>query len=182
MRSILTAGLLALGACAPSGSGAAEPTAAPGPRVPGDRWLAETPDTRAERAVSEVIPLTADEVYALLPAAYAAVGIEVASASAAERKLGNTYFTATRRLGRRPVSEYVRCADNPMGGSMADTKPVRLSVLSTVTPMDESSRLSTRVQASTATGERGGALLCSSTGLLETAIAREVKLRLVRGG
>jgi len=171
-----------LAACAPAEGGAGEPVpAAPGPRLPGDRWLAETPDTRAETAVSEVIPVTADEVYAVLDEAYASVGIEVGSASAGERKMGNTYFTATRRLGSRLVSEYVRCADNPLGGSMADTKPVRFSVLSTVTPMQESSRLSTRVQASTATGERGGALLCTSTGLLETAIARAVKLRLVQG-
>ncbi|CAA9372557.1 MAG: hypothetical protein AVDCRST_MAG68-5665 [uncultured Gemmatimonadetes bacterium] len=173
-------GLLLVGACASPGGGAGESAPAAGPRVPGDRWLAETPDARAETAVSEVIPVAADEVYALLDEAYASLGIEVASASAGERKMGNTYFTATRRLGPRLVSEYVRCADNPLGGSMADTKPVRFSVLSTVTPLAESSRLSTRVQASTATGERGGALLCTSTGLLEAGIAREVKLRLVQ--
>jgi hypothetical protein len=149
--------------------------------MPGDRWLAETPDGRAETAVSEVIPVAADEVYAVLDEAYASLGIEVGAASASERKMGNTYFTATRRLGSRLVSEYVRCSDTSLGGSMADTKPVRFSVLSTVTPLEESSRLSTRVQASTATGERGGALLCTSTGLLEAAIARAVKLRLIKG-
>jgi hypothetical protein len=146
---------------------------------PAEQWVA-TPHTTSEAGVSEQIPASADEVYAALPVAYAAAGIEVGTAVARTRTLGNTDFSATRRLGSRLVAGYVRCAENPLGGSMEDTRPVRFSVLSTVTPEGESTRLTTRVQATTRASERSGAIVCRSTGLLEAHLATQVKLALVR--
>ncbi len=150
-------------------------------RHPSEQYITSFPNAPGSAGVSEIIPASADAVYAGLDEAYAAAGIEVAAANSRERTMGNADFRATRRLGGSPLTDFVKCGEElSLTGSMATSKPVCLSVLSTVTPSGEASRLTTRVQAAVSTGERGGAILCQSTGALEAAISRGVKLALLR--
>jgi len=186
--ALLVVSLLATAACTSTRPVAEKRPAEPARPVgggtsanPAEQWILAFPNTSAPAGISEIIPASADEVYAQLAEAYAAAGIEVAVANSRERTLGNEDFRATRRLGRTALTEYVNCGEElSLTGSMAASKAMRLSVLSTVTPSGESCRLSTRVQAAVTTGERGGAVICQSTGALETTIARTVKLRLLR--
>jgi len=189
LRSALL--LVSFGAAAACSSSRSPGDAAPAPSrrvtAPGTtadpvaQWIASFPNAPSTEGVSEIIPAPADEVYARLDEAYAAAGIEVTSASSRERTLGSPDFRVTRRLGTTRLTDYVLCGDEmSLAGRLSASNPVRFSVMSTVTPSGESSELTTRVQAAVTTGERAGAILCQSTGRLEAAIARAVKLDLFK--
>ena len=147
---------------------------------PPAQWITSSPATMSKEGVSVILTVSVDEVYALLNEAYAAVGIEVSTVDSRTRTLGNASFRAVRRLGSRPLTDYVRCAESAPGGLAAATRPVHLSVLSIIAPAEEFSRLTTKVQATTSMSERPGAVLCSSTGMLEAEIANAVNLGLLR--
>lgn len=119
-------------------------------------------------------------VFQVLGEAYRDVGIEVGTIDAEKMTAGNTQVQARRKLGRSAISAYLDCGQTGLSGPAADMYPVRISVLSTVVPSGESSRLSTNVQAVFATAEQSGTTPCTSTGTLEATIARAVQLRLAR--
>lgn len=180
LRASSAALLLAASACAPARPTAVDqpvPTAAGSTsRTLSERVYSSLPATTESGGVSETLAVAADTLYSVLDEAYAALGIEVRTASSRDRTMGNTSFTATRRVGNRPLTEYVRCSGDALGGSLASaTKPVRISVLTTVTPAGESSRLTTHVVATTSASERAGDVPCTSTGMLEEAISAAAK-------
>ena len=127
------------------------------------------------------IGASADEVFRVLGEAYTDVGIEVKTIDAARRVAGNTQLQLRRRLGRANLSAYVNCGQTGIGGPTADTYPLRVSVLTTVEPSGDASRVRTVVQAAYVASEQSGTTPCTSTGELEALLARAVQLRLTRG-
>lgn len=120
-----------------------------------------------------------DSVFAALAVAYQEVGIAVGTSDPNSRTAGNTQVRATRRLGRTSLSTYLDCGHTPAGNAAADSRPIRLSVLSTAEPAGEGSQLSTVIQAFQIS-ESGETLPCFTTGVLEAAIATAVQRKLGR--
>lgn len=123
---------------------------------------------------------TADDVFRALPEAYRTAGLEVVTSDPPNRTAGNTQIRVRRNLGRQPLSAYLDCGTSGLSGPAADAYPVRLSVVSTVTPSGSTSQLRTVVRAAYVTAEQSGTTPCNTTGALETAIARAVQLQVVR--
>jgi hypothetical protein len=135
--------------------------------------------TRANGTVAPIqIDASPDSVYAALAAAYEEAGIAVGTSDPQSRTVGNTRVRAFRSLGRTPVSEYVSCGYSGAGSASADANPVRLSVLTTVTPAGRGSQLFTVVEAAYVSAESGGSSPCGTTGSLEAKIGRAVQLKL----
>lgn len=122
--------------------------------------------------VSVNVDLSAQELWDALPAAYQIVGIEVGTLDQENRVIGNRRLRVSRRLGGEPLSRYFRCGDTAFGAPQADQNPVELSVLTTVVPDGDQSRMETTVHAVVINAANGGARVsCSSTGALERALA-----------
>lgn len=119
-----------------------------------------------------------DAVFGVLAGVYEDLGITVGTIDAPNRTTGNTQIRARGRLGRVPISTYLDCGNTGLQGAAANSFPVRLSVLSSVTPEGEGSRLRTVVGGVYTSAESSGAVNCSSTGELEGAIARAVQARI----
>lgn len=117
-------------------------------------------------------------VFGVLAGVYQDLGIAIGTVDTPNRTTGNTQVRARGRLGRVPVSTYLDCGNTGLQGAAANAFPVRLSVLSYVTPEGEGgSRLRTIVEGVYTTAESSGTVACSSTGELEGAIARAVQTR-----
>lgn len=134
--------------------------------------------TRDRSPVVATVALSADALWAALPAAYQAVGIEVGTIDHENRMIGNRRLRVSRRLGGQPLSRYLRCGDTPFGAPQADQYPVELSVLTRVVPDGDRSRMETSVQASAVNAANGGArTACTSTGAIERALADKFTVR-----
>jgi len=188
-RTLTFAALLAtLAACASAGN--PDPGAEPAERV---TTMVTTTSASGQTTTTPVttytdpgmrsveIQGTPDNVFRVLPAAYKALGMEVVTSDPPNRTAGNTQIRARRNLGSQSLSYYLDCGTSGLSGPAADIYPVRLSVVSTVTPTGSTSRLRTVVRAAYATAEQSGTTPCNTTGALESAIARAVQLELVRG-
>lgn len=123
---------------------------------------------------------TPDKVFGVLGDAYRQFGITLATTDPPNRTAGNTQLRVRRTLGGKPLSTYLDCGIAGLTGPAADTYPIRLSVVSTVTPSGTASQLRTVVRAAYVTAEQSGTTPCNSTGALETAIARAVQLQAIR--
>ncbi|HEX8360479.1 MAG TPA: hypothetical protein VF613_10240 [Longimicrobium sp.] len=123
---------------------------------------------------------TPDRVFAALGDAYQQFGIPLVTSDPPNRTAGNTQLRLRRMLGGKPLSDYLDCGIAGLTGPAADTYPVRLSVVSTVTPAGATSQLRTVVRAAYITAEQSGTTPCNSKGALETAIARAVQLQVLR--
>lgn len=177
--------LVAFASCAT----AADPASAPRERVTRNTTMVTTVDASGQTVLTPITTLayagaretafesSADVVYAAVPAAYQDMGITVGTIDGPNRTAGNRQVRARGRLGRRPISVYLDCGQTALRGPAADAFPVRMSVLSTVVAAGEGSRLRTVVEGSYSSAESSGTVACSSTGELESAIARAVTLR-----
>ncbi|HEY0022480.1 MAG TPA: hypothetical protein VGB24_06200 [Longimicrobium sp.] len=187
LRSILASTLVwAAAGCA----AAAEPATTRGPeRVTRNTTMVTTVDAAGGSKVTSVtttsyaaaaetqIARAPDAVFGVLGGVYEDLGITVGTIDAPNRTTGNTQIRARGRLGRAPISTYLDCGNTGLQGAAANSFPVRLSVLSSVTPEGEGSRLRTVVEGVYTSAESSGAVACSSTGELEGAIARAVQVR-----
>jgi hypothetical protein len=188
LRSILVSTLvLAAAGCAT----AAEPATTRGPeRVTRNTTMVTTVDAAGGSKVTSVtttsyaamtetqIARAPDAVFGVLAGVYQDLGITVGTTDAPNRTAGNTQIRARGRLGRVPISTYLDCGNTGLQGAAANAFPVRLSVLSSVTPEGEGSRLRTVVEGVYTSAESSGTVACSSTGELEGAIARGVQARM----
>jgi hypothetical protein len=169
--------LFALSACASNApiSTTGEQTV----RVVGQSGAVATMSTTATarpRITTLEAPL--EEVWRALPAAYAAVGIEVAQTDVQRGVIGNPGFRARRRLGDTPLVRYLDCGST-QGGNSAESYEVHFSVLSEVT-RDERGRtvLSTVVDATARpVNFPGDPVRCMSKGELERLIAASASAR-----
>ena len=144
LRTILASTLvLAAAGCA----AAAEPATARGPeRVTRNTTMVNTVNAAGGSKVTAItttsyaasaetqIARAPDAVFGVLPGVYQDLGITVGTVDAPNRTAGNTQVRARGRLGRTPISTYLDCGNTGLQGAAADAFPIRLSVLSSVTP------------------------------------------------
>lgn len=123
------------------------------------------------------IEASADSVFAILGEVFTSLGISVETVDSRSFTVGNSQVRVTRRLGSRSLSEYLDCGVSGMGVPIANTSPIRLSVLSSVTPDNSGSVLRTVVQGVYVTAESSGTTPCTTKGTLEALIARTANLR-----
>jgi hypothetical protein len=121
-----------------------------------------------------------DAVFALIGGVYQDLGINVGTIDGTNRTTGNTQIRVRGRLGRQPLSTFLDCGQTGLRGPAANAYPVRLSVLSTVVPNGDGSRLLTRVEGAYTAAEASGTIACNSTGELEGMIGRAVVERAAR--
>ena len=178
-RPWLSIFLLLASGCATAG----EPAPAPGRSTTDVSSVIDGTNTRIVRYADGApepiaVDAPADQVFAVLPDAYRAVGIEMAHNVPATRTSGNRQVVISRQLGNTPVSQYLRCGTTPVGTPSADSYRIRMSVLTTVEPAAAGSTVRTQILATATPPGRNDELECTTTGRLESVIANAIQMRL----
>jgi hypothetical protein len=129
-------------------------------------------------SVQVTVRAAPEAVLVALRGAYSELGIEDKLSGPATRKVGNTYFRRTSRLGGVPLSRYIDCGST-MTGPAADNYPITMSVVSLVTPQGTGSKIETLLSARTGgSSSSSGALSCRTRGTLELQLNRILVRRL----
>lgn len=129
--------------------------------------------------VESVVPIGPDKVFAVLPAVYADLGLEINFRDPAGRRTGACFQSVRTRLGKKPVSTFVDCGES-RGAPNADRFEVAITVLSTVIPNSSgTSSIYTFVLGSGAdpSVSSGGRIWCYSRGALEERIREGVEAK-----
>ncbi|MBX9929106.1 MAG: hypothetical protein K2X99_09355 [Gemmatimonadaceae bacterium] len=118
-----------------------------------------------------LIKASALALWKALPAAYDSVGITFGILDAARLSGGHSDLRPRRRLGKAALSTLLDCG-SAQGAPSADSYDVRLSVLSQLTRVtDSTTTLSTLVQATARPiSTAGDPVRCTTTGVLEGRI------------
>lgn len=192
MRSSVLLLVAAITACAStpgdtprSGSGTTVQRQAAGATLVGPQGTSGSHDystTVALETKSYPVAVEPAAIWGALPAAYQSLGIPLAALDSATMTVGNPGLAVRGgRIGERRVSRYLNCGSDPLTGPIADRAEVRLSVLSHVRPAGAGAVI--EVQVSGTAVQRSlsnNAVTCTSTGVLEEALATAAKLELVR--
>lgn len=130
--------------------------------------------------VESYVPAGPDQAFAVLPAAYEALGLPINTVLRDARTLGVRDGRAPRHLARQPLSRYLDCGAEAAGARHADAWDVTITALSRITASgDASSTVVTQVAASARPVSTSGASVsCTSTGRLEQTINAVVVARL----
>ncbi len=167
----------ALAGCASSGS-SSSPTNQP------DRTILTTDRlVRTTVAPSARVPIDAPaaQVYSALAEAYLELGVDTKLIDTGARRIGNIDFFMSRRMGGRPISEYLSCGDTPHGGAIADQYRVFMSLVSTVHEAGQKGAELETAFSAYARDQRGVSsdrIACGTTGRLEERIRKTVALKL----
>ena len=141
-----------------------------------ERGFARTIDTLG---VEAVIPVAAAKVWAVLPAVFADLGLEINFREPETRRVGTCYQKVRLRLGKDLLSTFVECGDS-RGLPNADRYEVALTVLTTVeTTGATAAKIYTFVLGVgiDATGSVRDRLWCHSKGVIEERIRNLVEER-----
>jgi len=123
---------------------------------------------------------TPDQVFAVLPAVYAELGIPLTMNDARAKSIGNTGWKTRRSIGKVPMQRYLDCGSS---GSMqnAESYQINMSVVTTVRP--NSSGGSLVMTAISGVGKNpvtssSAEVRCASAGNLEIRIRDMVQKRI----
>ena len=176
MRQAMVAACAVLAACASGGSGV---TASVPPeqttRITSDAGAAELRTTRSDPTASFEIAAPPDRVFRALTTVYEDLGLKVNVLDTRGRRIGVEGGRIRRQLGGERLSRYLECGER-LGGRVADTDDVTLTLLTQVNADGQSSTLRTLVDASARPiGVSGNAITCATTGNLEERIVTLVR-------
>ncbi len=167
----------AFAACA-----AADPPAVRGPTpttttISSQGWNLEVVQAGADAGYTEAVHASVEEVWTVLPAAYASAGILLAVQEREARFVGNPRIVVQGRLGNEPLSNFISCGIT--GTSAANTYRIELSVMTHLSEAsDGKTRLRTEVEAFGRDLFAGNApVRCATTFALERRIAAFVSER-----
>lgn len=133
--------------------------------------------TRDERGLSLVLNQPADVVWPVVSSVYEELDLEPDLIDARRRRYGSV--ATGLRVAGLPMGDVARCGSQATGLATTTRMSVRLTIVTTVTPMNDGrSVLTTRVtgQGSRIDGTSTGGSDCVSTGTLEERIAGRVRL------
>ena len=121
-----------------------------------------------------------DKVWPALILSYADLAIEPSVADRAAGRYGNGGFIAPRRLGGRPLAEFLSCGSG-LTGPYIDSGRLTANVVTTVQPAPDGT--TTAVTYATGTLRRNDGtstdpIVCASTGALEEQLRRGIEARL----
>lgn len=122
------------------------------------------------------LPVPAARAFDVLKAVYEELGIPAGIYDAANRRIGNTNFWKTRKLGTSTISAYLHCGES-LTGNIADSYRIYFSVMSEVrSDGNDTSELETAVTAYARNmeGTSSDPIVCGTTGQLEDRIQKGV--------
>jgi hypothetical protein len=182
--------LAALGACVLAGlagcataSGTATPPGSSAPPTttttvvmqtsPGVTGSTDLASSRENAGVVTPLASTPERAWTALVATFGALGIEPANVDVQRRFYGNQGVEPKNgRIAGIPTARLLNCGTTPTGVPLAQSYQVRLSVISSLEPAPEGSRLTTRVSGVAASRDGSSTQVpCGSTGRLEQRIA-----------
>lgn len=164
-------------ACSSSGSAPVPGAAAAVPTITSTGTDLDVNFNPSRGVVIDVIHATPEAVWAVLPKAYADVGIPVREVSDASRTLGNPRFLVSRRLGDTPLSRYLECGSG-ITGPFADRYRIEMLIRTAVVPDPQGGvHVETYVDAKgrNPEGSSNTQVACASTQHLEREIAQRVR-------
>jgi hypothetical protein len=127
---------------------------------------------------SQSLAASPADVYAAVLGAYTDLKIPLTREDASARVLGNDGIKLRRQLGRIEMRKAFECGGTS-GMPNAETYQILASIVTTVEGEGENAVMTTVI---TATGENpsypGSGVRCTTTGAIESAIVREVRIRL----
>jgi hypothetical protein len=132
-------------------------------------------EVHTEASVAErTFQVPVEEVWAVVPGVYERLEIPITSADPTARELGNPGYLARRVEGKR-MNSYLDCGTQ-LGGSIANSYDVTLSVVTRVTAREGGSTSVRTVLDATAKARAtsGNPVHCQSRGVLEERIGRLV--------
>ena len=129
--------------------------------------------TRDRSVVERKLPVPADAAWTAFPAVFGELGIDPNVIDTRQMLVGNAGAVYRHDLAKQRLSHYLNCG-SMMGLSSADMYDVYIRVISQVLPVDGGlSKVRTEVDAhAKAIDGSGESVPCSSTGLLESRIAK----------
>ena len=129
--------------------------------------------TRDRSVVEHKLPVPADLAWTAFPAVFGELGIVPNIIDSRQMLFGNAGAVYRHNLAKQRLSHYVNCG-NMIGLSSADSYDVYIRVISQVLPVDGGlSKVRTEVDAhAIAVDGAEQSVPCSSTGLLESRIAK----------
>lgn len=167
-------GLIAVSACA---SG---PPSTPNQvdRVVGSTDAGDLRSYEGVPKVSVTVKAAPEAVLVALRGAYSEIGVEDKLSAPGSRRVGNSYFSKTSRLGGAPLSRYLECGST-MTGPAADNFPITISLVSVVAPAGTGSTIETLLSARTGgASSSSGTSSCRTLGTLEMQLNRILVRRL----
>lgn len=167
--------LLSLGGCAGGGlsAGSGSPSTTRLETAGGDF---DVTATSSARVTAQTVAAPADRVWAALPAAFQAVGLEAGVVSASNRVYGTPLLRFRGRLAGERASRLLNCGSNPIGSPAADLYDVEATVRAAVQPdAAGGTRLEVLVEAVAAPPAGGTRTPCTSTRVLEERIVSQVR-------
>lgn len=176
--SLLTSGLAGCAARSPALSPSATPDLTT-VIVTGSRNLREPVNLRNQATVGQrAVTASLSEVWAVLPAVFAQLGIETTRIDSSEGIIGNPAYRARRIEGQR-MSEYLDCGRS-FGSNYADQYAVTLGILVQLASSPDGRTLVRTVVDAYARdpSQNGNAVHCITWGSLERRIGDLVAERL----
>ena len=128
--------------------------------------------TRDQHVVEKTLELPSNVAWSAYPSVFADLRIDPNIISSDQMIFGSAAYHRNT-LGKKRLSHYFECG-NLLGVATADSYDVWIRVISQILPIDGSlSTVRTQVEATARIGDRSGETVrCSSTGLLESQIAK----------
>ena len=123
------------------------------------------------------VPGTPDTVWSALKRSIAKMDLPVSFEDRSAWQIGNAGGKIYRRLGKNPISTYLRCGEGVTGPN-ADSYMVHFSFLSVLSPAKDGTSAALYVlltgTAIDVAGGRNDPVNCTSTGRLEAQLGKEV--------
>ena len=130
----------------------------------------------ANEGVTQDVPGPRDDVLRAVVGVYQDLGLDVNTLDPAAGLVGARNLNVPRRLGGQPISKYLNCGSDPMGGPTADSYLVTINAQSVATPASQGGKSDDVLVRTTvpATARRPGVsadpVHCTSNGALEKRI------------
>ena len=134
--------------------------------------------TGMETVTARSVDLPPEQVWAVLPAVYEELGVQLSVYDTVNMQIGNTGFKP-RRIGGERLSRYLECGRGMTAASNADRYEVTASLTTRVTESDDGGSLIwTEIHAQAKPRDVSGhPVRCATKGTLETRIVEAVQER-----
>lgn len=187
MRQAMAAACLVLAGCASGGAGAGSGTTteARAPQeqtttISGPTGSSDIRTTRSDPTATFQISAPPERVFSALSAVYETLGLKVNTLDTQARRIGVESARVRRQIGGERMSRYLECGDR-LGGRVAETDDITLTLMTQVVPSTGGSTLRTLVDArARPVGVSGNAITCATTGDLEERIVELVRTIVAR--
>lgn len=136
----------------------------------------------SDGGVTSLVWAGPEDVWKTVLVTYHDLDLQVTSLNSERHQLSSSVARAPRRLGGKPLREYLDCG-NGIAGPRVESYDVAYALVTTVAPAqgDSTAVHSTLVATATSRGGTGAAPVdCATTGRLEKRIAQLVALKLGR--